>query len=619
MCIAARARAADVSFTLALDYPVLEAALQRTLGLRQGPVVVWGTAGGCRALELRDVRVTPDGERVRVDAGGAGRVGFDLGGFCVLPLQWDGTLATRANPVVGDDWQLRLRDLESTLLDHHGESTFVGRRLWGLFGEDVDGALAEFAFDLSPPADETRALLRACAPPERAAPVLETIASLRPGEVSVTPTGITVRVTLTVPDVAPEPPAPEAPLTPEERAAWDAALDRWDAFLVFVVKDLGILAHAPAIRSALFDVLLSSRHELLDVLSAGPQPGEDPVRRLFLDAWNQLRDVVRQAALAGDLGDHALRYVAFLAAGDALATLDVAAPGLGLEISADGLRRLARILEPAARDPLVASDQPDPVLRELFGFHEPESSGAASDPSSDDPPSTGDPSSETTPSTTVPPGHQSGLRSRAERDCAVAPPPDEMPSLGTSLDRWVPPPDQLPRYRDLVSRLLDLTAAREGERGAVGPSFRELYRQLVRTTAWQESCWRQFVEENGRVTFLRSVTDDVGIMQVNRRVWRGFFDLRKLEWDIVYNAGAGAEILAQLLVRYGEREAAHSGGHAARACYSAYNGGPAAHTRYRRERVRARDRDVDRAFWKKFQITAAGQELDQVLCTPFGA
>jgi hypothetical protein len=177
------------------------------------------------------------------------------------------------------------------------------------------------------------------------------------------------------------------------------------------------------------------------------------------------------------------------------------------------------------------------------------------------------------------------------------------------------PADQL-RYRDLVSQLLDIVAHDAAERGGVEHEHRTLFRQVVRTTAWQESCWRQFWLRNGRVTFVESSTDDVGIMQVNRRVWRGFFDVRKLEWDIVYNASAGSEILAQLLTRYGVKEMGQAGRHPARAVYAAYNGGPASYTRYRRAKVRQRDREVDAEFWRKFQETAAGRELDQVLCEP---
>jgi len=115
---------------------------------------------------------------------------------------------------------------------------------------------------------------------------------------------------------------------------------------VFVVKDLGAADAAPGLRDELLDLLLASRYRLLDALAGGPVAGVDPVRQLFLDTWEQLRAIVRRAARTGGLRDHALRYASFLAAGDALAALDAAGPGLDIEISADGLRRLARVLVP---------------------------------------------------------------------------------------------------------------------------------------------------------------------------------------------------------------------------------------------------------------------------------
>ncbi|MCW5892454.1 MAG: transglycosylase SLT domain-containing protein [bacterium] len=672
LLVAVPARAREVAFTLQIDAPLLEAALRREVGLGRGPTVLWGAADGCRFLLLHDLRLVPADAALRLTAHGTGQVGLDLAAFCFLPFTWEGTMVATGAPRVDADWQLRLGDLHTELLDHEGRSTFVGRRLWGFAQGDVEDALARFRFDLGPPIAETRALIRASAPADRAAPVLAALDTLRPRGVRVEAEGVAVQVALDVEDAAPAPPSPEPALSPEERARWEEALDRWDAFLVFVVKDLGGLDDTPALRDALFDLLMRSRHELVGVLAVGPLPGADPVRGLFLDAWNRLRPIVREAALAGRLEAHALRYLAFLTAGDALAALDAAAPGLGLEISADGLRRLARILEPDVRgDPLTLGDAPDPALRKLFGFVEPESSPpgvgepppegelppddtvtpptdatTTTVPEATDTPAAGAATTTTaggdgatttlaeTPaptttstaapvSTTLPPTTTTTLPPDvswwpfgAAAWAAAMPSPAALPDIARTLDRWVPEPLDQPRYRDLVSQLLDLTARDAGERGGVDSAHRTLFRHIVRTTAWQESCWRQFWRRGGRVTFVRSETDDVGIMQVNRRVWRGFFDVRKLEWDIVYNASAGAEILAQLLTRYGVREMDATDRHPARAVYSAYNGGPAAYTRYRRAKVRDRDRKVDGAFWRKFQETAAGRELEQVLCEP---
>ncbi len=321
-------------------------------------------------------------------------------------------------------------------------------------------------------------------------------------------------------------------------------------------------------------------------MAAGPAGGDDPVRRLFLTTWEKLRVVVREAATDGASGDRVLRYAAFMLAGDALAALDAVAPGLGLEVSADGLRRLARMLEPEyLGDPLEYSDTSDADLRRLFGFHDP----AALEPEE---PETG------------------WWAPRA----AYAATGDVPKEVAQRLARWVPEYQELREYRDSIARLLDAVASRTASANEIGSRFDRLYADLVRTTAWQESCWRQFVKQEGKVTFLQSKSSDIGIMQVNRRIWRGFFDLEKLKWDIGYNAGAGAEILAQLLKRYGVREADGRLENAARATYSAYNGGPDAYRRYRIASVPRVHRKIDRAFWEKFQAMASGHALDYVLC-----
>jgi len=350
------------------------------------------------------------------------------------------------------------------------------------------------------------------------------------------------------------------------------------------------------VRSELFDLLLSSRHELLVALAGEPQPGVDPVRQLFLRSWDRLHDVVRRAALSGTLEGRALRYATFLAAGDALAAVDAAGPSLGLEISADGLRRLARLLEPEfTGDPLAYSEEPDPALRELFDFHEPSAS----------PPLEPEPAAP--PSAWWWPGPR-------DAHAAELPASDALAALVRRLDRWVPDDHELSVYRDTLDRLLDHVAAEAQERNALDARVVPIFPHLVKTVAWQESCWRHFVRQNGKVTYLLSRTGDIGLMQVNRRVWRGFFDLRKLEWDVAYNGGVGAEILAQLLTRYGQKEADHQLDNAARATYSAYNGGPGAYRRYRLARVPRAQRAIDRAFFEKYRAMSAGQALDFVLC-----
>jgi len=592
----ARPAVADpVIFPLVVDYPLLAAALARQMRAEtDGTAVLWGTRGGCRYLTLRDLHLEPADGRVRLSARGEARVGFRFIGFCLAPVSWHGRVETLATPELGADWRLRLRDLDSSLTDEEGRRSVVASRLWDVVKDRVEDQWRDFTFDLGPPVDDAKALLAAAAEPERARPVLAALESLRPVGVEPTDRGIEARIAIDLPPAEPTVTVPEPALEPMEVERWQAALESWDGFLVFVIKDIGALDADEHVRDELLAILLDSRQQLIAALATGPQAGVDPVRQIFLDTWERLRGVVREVALHGVLKDRALRYVAFLGAGDALAALDSAGPSLGLEISADGLRRLARVLEPDySGDPLAYSETPDEGLRELFHFHDP---GAIVPPAEPSPPDTS----------------WWWLGPRAA--WADAAPTDELAALSHRLDRWVPRPDELEGYRDAVGRLLAAVADGTANRNGIDARFSTLYHHLVPATAWQESCWRQFVERGGRATFLLSSTGDVGIMQVNRRVWRGFFDLNRLQWDIAYNAGAGAEILAQLLTRYGAREAGERIENAARATYAAYNGGPDAYRRYRLGRVPRRLRAVDRAFWEKYQAMAEGRALDFVLC-----
>jgi soluble lytic murein transglycosylase-like protein len=187
---------------------------------------------------------------------------------------------------------------------------------------------------------------------------------------------------------------------------------------------------------------------------------------------------------------------------------------------------------------------------------------------------------------------------------------DDASELRGKLDRWVPTREELGDYLATVGELLRRTGAAALTDGALPPEYRDLYHRLILATAWQESCWRQYLKRGGAITYLTSAAGAVGLMQVNTRVWRGFYDVDGLRWDVVYNARAGEEILRHYLVRYGiaTNEHRQPGGadNLARAAYAAYNGGPGHYRRYRLAKTARSLKRIDAAFYAKFQALAAG-------------
>jgi hypothetical protein len=589
-----------VTFPLVLDHPILEAELRRHLGIDENESLeLWGTPGDCHWAVADDVTLGAQERKFRLTVKGSAVVGFRLLWFCISPLGWQGSLTLVTRPLVGRDWQLRFEMLGVEARDLEGKPSAVGNTAVQLVKGQLEERLRAFHFDLGPPVAEGKAFIRSAATAERAKPALAALDTLRPIETVVDTDGVRVRVAMDVAESDAAPAGPQPPLSDDELHTWEGRIDRWDAFLVFAVKLLGAANADRRVKSELLAILLDGRRELVEVLQQGPVPGTDPVRHLFLSSWDRLRVQTRAALREGRLGDRAFRFVTFLAAGDALAALDQAGPGLGLEISTDGLRRLARVADPdRPGDPIAVSEAPDDELRTLFGFE-----GAMQSPP---PPSSTTIATTTTtetPTTTLP---LSWLWSpRAAHAASI-----DLAAVAQRLDRWVPDPSELETYRQLVEQVLTVVAGYNV--GRVSDPFVRVYWNLVPSVAWQESCWRQFVERKGKVTVLLSATGDVGIMQVNRRVWRGFYDVRKLERDIVYNTSAGAEILVQLLTRYGTKEGTLDG--AARATYAAYNGGPGAYRRYRSEKARPRDRAVDAAYYEKYRMVAAGTAGDRVLC-----
>ena len=171
----------------------------------------------------------------------------------------------------------------------------------------------------------------------------------------------------------------------------------------------------------------------------------------------------------------------------------------------------------------------------------------------------------------------------------------------------------LERYLTAVRNMLIELSEKLATKSHLSDEHKPLYRQIVFTAAWQESCWRQWLKKG---TPVASTTGDVGLMQVNRNTWRSLYDLKGLNGDIQYNGNAGGEILLYYLTKYAIRknEDKQAGGNLARATYSAYNGGPGALGRYRGVRQAPVWKKVDEAFWQKFQMVSAGDEMAVKSC-----
>ena len=584
------AAAREIGFPLRFDNALVEKVLVDQLFTGPGQsLVAMKDGSGCNYLVLSDPHLSGADGLLRIRSAARGRVATAIGTRCLVLLDWTGFVETDQQAELdGRNPRVLFRTVDSRLFDGDGEPSTIAGAIWGWVSDHVHPRLDTLTVDLQTPLAEIRSLLPLMLTRGDAEPTQHIIDSLSLTGVSVEPDALTLAARVEIPDVPRAAPSPEAVLTPEELAHWRQAWQQWDAFLTFVIKASARDSSRDASRSALFDVLLSARYDIVAILASPPR-GPDPVPQLFVQTWDRLAPVLREMQ-TGLPGETALQYLSFIAAADALKGIQSLGPGTGLDLSADGLRRMARMIAPAAvGDPLTRSHEVDPELRSLMGF------GAAIAPPQRD-------------------GGAWWLDHMLRKAHAIA---RIDPLLVVKLNLWVPDYKNVKGYLPLVESLLEQTVEVTMGKGKVPAKHGRLFHDLVLATAWKESCWRQFVRKKGEVETVRSVTGALGMMQVDPNAWRGFYDIADLAENIGYNARAGADILAHYLTHYAIRKREDKYGIAdalARATYAVYNGGPSHRRRYRLKKTKKSLRAIDKSFYEKYLSIKSGDSKAVMSC-----
>ena len=539
---------------------------------------------GCAFVTYSKPHLSADGRLLRVEVATLATIGVNTADGCATIGNWTGRTVVKGEPALVDGQPLsaEFKVLTAELFDHQGHRLSgapelqTSEKLW-------HQALSKLRVDLTPEVDRLKEWLPSVLPRYSADRLSVMLDSLRIGHIAVRPDGLDVHLTIDVDKVPQE--GPEPALSAAEMVQLEQTVRTWDAFLTFVVKQVATATSSEALRSALLEILLDSRYEMETVLVADADIGPDPVKKLFVRSWKRLEPVMREISVQGP-ERNPVPFLSFMTAADALMILDRLGPAAGLDISADGLRRLARLLNDNPNlDPLQYMDEIDPELQHLFDLGIPEEIGPQEKPQ--------------------------GFNLQLVPSAFAATSRDR-------LNRWVPTTDDLgPYMREVRLLLLEVADARIRAATITGEKAR-IFQKLLLAAAWQESCWRQYVVVKNKIVPLVSGSGDIGLLQINEWVWRGFYSRNKLRWDINYNARAGGEILFKYMVDYALKQQEHrkTGGlsNLARASYSAYNGGPSQVNRYRSRGVPTEQKKIDAAFWAKYQQVDRGDELAVVEC-----
>jgi hypothetical protein len=602
-----------IEVPLTLDFPLVRSMVKEKIYTSPGGTVLLEDEDGCTRIELWDPQVFP----VRTSLGIKSKIrfqsGFRIGSTCFHLVTWNGEIEILQRLSLDkEDWQLNFRTEDSFIYDQKHKRPFLAGIFWDYVKFYLHTEMDKMRIDLSRPAKELGNLLPLFFPEEQRPQVESWLNTLRPGEVTIGPDALRSKLMMEV-EISPlTKRAPEITQSDIERLSrnWET----WDAFFIYEIQTLIGQPLEQRERNEILDTLLSMRYTFTQALTENNLTRE-LIRQQFRDSWDRVSKILRKYLLR-ESSLSLLRHLAFFTATDALAVVEKLGPAIGIELTPEGLRRLASLLTEEGKETgLEYTYELDPRLRELLGLGPPLSEdGPSFDTEEFEFPEGSEEES--------PPPKESFWPRSLLRFAAAG---DRSPATPSEIQEWIPPQskEDLPQYLGKVHQILESATEERISKNPHHSKYQSLYRFLVLATAWQESCWRQLVRKRGKVTYLLSYNrTSVGLMQINERVWRGLYQRESLRWNIRYNARAGTEILDLYMKDYaiGRIEAQGFTDEAvlARAVYAMYCAGPDELQKFLRRYQSNSPHHIDRLFKEKYEMTLNG-ELEKVALCLIGA
>jgi hypothetical protein len=326
-----------------LNYSLIKKALTTQLYKGAGNTAeLWNDRQRCSYLKLSNPRISGQQDQIKLLNDIDARFGTGLGGQCVTVFEWGGVLETLQKPTINSEQSvLSLPITKVSASDKYGRQ-LTNNELQELIKRVAEPKLSEVKIDLNKSRADIEKTVAEFLPKENAAEVREALNSLKFSSVDANDTGINIKLAFNAPAKAAVK-KPAAALSAAEQQQWQASWQEWDQFLSKAIQQASDDAKSPELRDTLMEILLESRSAFQAGLKEHDANGEDPVRLFFTQTWQRLAPALQ--SLAKELPEiQGLRYLTFIAATDVIYELENIGAPFGLDISSNGLRKLARIL-----------------------------------------------------------------------------------------------------------------------------------------------------------------------------------------------------------------------------------------------------------------------------------
>ena len=610
--------AKNVTLPITIDYPLLRSIVMSQLfNNPEKEVELLNDPKECKKIVISDPDFSEENSLLRFEIKVRIKAGADFMNDCYLPVQWEGYVVFFQTPVIeAENWILSFKTRDSIVLNNKHEPGVIAGALWKLIKGNVHTYVDAIQIDLTPCVNDMKFFLSGIFP-EKIQPQAETmIGSMKPGNIEIQNKAVQIGIHTDVSSVYDNARTlKEEHLNDVELAGFIRAWEAMDAFIVYVIGSLTDRPLNEDEKDIILEILLDTRYRFIAELTR-PVHENDFVRNQFIIAWDNL-SVLFKNHIGKNLAVSPLGSLAFFSSMDALKVLDSIGPSIGIEISNNGLIRLARLIADKTTPDLFYSLKIDENLRQIMGLGPKlkESSELIPDEQKD--------YKEDFLNNII-----KNLISFLKRTNIFINPYSEAMAAEQKktdiihLEKWLPSQSNIFEYLKNIRQILKNASEKTVSKNKRDQEYQDLFYLIVDAVAWQESCFRQFKRNRGEIEYLRSYNNtSVGVMQINERVWRGIYDQEKLRWNIHYNIEAGCEIIDLYLTRYIFRKMEkkkykflENKDNIARTLYALYNGGPGEFSKFLERSSEEKFYLSDDLFYEKYLWVKNNQLENASIC-----
>lgn len=334
-------QATEINIPVPVDYRLIQNVLVSQLFTGEGQTAqLWQDGKRCSFLDLSNPHISGVKQQVKIDSNVHAQFGAKMGGKCMALIKWNGVLQTLQKPTLDKSGNVLSFPVTSVnAFDKNGQALNI-EQLQNLLQKVVAPRLADLKIDLNKSRGDIVKTLLPYVSSADSEQLYDAVNSLRFASVKADDHGILLNLAFTSNLKKPSNQLADR-FTPDELQQWRTLWKNWQTSLDQAIAQIPLDGELVQSRNTLHNMLEKAGIAFEKGLTEDYSQDDDPVRTFIKASWNELAPLLRSASKALP-GTEGLQYLTLIAATDLMYEVESIGSPFGLEISANGLRKIAR-------------------------------------------------------------------------------------------------------------------------------------------------------------------------------------------------------------------------------------------------------------------------------------